>query len=106
MIMKYTISETTKTVTVETTEADGQVSLSDMEKAVKRFAKQYVDEPTPQALTFQPEAVVTAEIEAIDTPADPFDDVNFEDVTEFVLAREAQDELLANMVPANYLAAE
>ena len=100
--MRYSISETTKTVTVETTEADGQVSLSDMEKAVKRFAKQYVDEPTPQALTFQPATVVTEEVEAIDETPDPFDDVNFTDVAPEVLANEE----LANMVPANYLAAE
>jgi hypothetical protein len=97
--MRYTISETTKTVSIETTEADGQVSLTDMEKAVKRFAKQYVDEPTPQALTFQPEAVVTAEIEA--TP-DPLDGLSYTDANPFTLATEE----LEHMTPANYLAAE
>jgi hypothetical protein len=100
--MRYTISETTKTVTVETTEADGQVSLTDMEKAVKRFAKHYVDEPTPQALTFQPEAVATVDLPANEPTADPFDDMNFLDVSPEVLASEE----LKHMVPANYLAAE
>jgi hypothetical protein len=70
-----------------------------MEKAVKRFAKQYVDEPTPQALTFQPEPVVTEEIEA--TP-DPLDDLSYTDVDPYTLATEE----LEHMVPANYLAAE
>jgi hypothetical protein len=98
--MKYTISETTKTVTVETTEADGKVSLSEMEKAVKRFAKAYVDEPATQAIEYKP---VTAETQTpIDETPDPLEDVNYTDVAPEVLASEE----LANMVPANILAAE
>lgn len=97
--MRYTISETTKTVTVETTEADGKVSLNDMEKAVKRFAKMYVDEPA--ALEFKPETVSTP----IDETPDPFEDLNFTDVSPEVLASEAQADL-AHMVPENILPAE
>lgn len=94
--MRYSISETTKTVTVETTEADGQVSLTDMEKAVKRFSRQYVDEPATQALTFQPETVVT------EAMPDPLEDLSYTDVDPYTLATEE----LEHMVPANYLAAE
>ena len=96
--MKYTISETTKTVTVETTEADGNISLNEMEKAVKRFAKHYVDEPTTQAIEFKPE---TAQTEIDETP-DPLEGMNYTDVAPEVLATEE----LANMTPANFLAAE
>lgn len=88
--MKYTISETTKTVTVETTEADGKVSLSDMEKAVKRFAKMYVDEPAPQALTYEPTA--------IDETPDPLEGIEYPEVAADLLADEFR--------PANILAAE
>jgi hypothetical protein len=98
--MKYTISETTKTVTVETTEADGAVSLNEMEKAVKRFAKMYVDEPKTQAIEFKPETAPTP----IDETPDPLEDLdlNYTDVAPEVLASEE----LANMVPANIMAAE
>ena len=93
--MKYTISETTKTVTVETTEADGAVSLNEMEKAVKRFAKMYVDEPA--ALEFKPTAGTL-----IDETPDPLEDLNYTDVDPSVLAVEQ----LADMTPANILPAE
>jgi len=98
--MKYTISETTKTVTVETTEADGKVSLSDMEKATKRFMRSFVDDQPLQLEA--PKALGPTEID--ETP-DPLEDLSFTDVSPEVLAAESEYDL-ANMTPANILPAE
>lgn len=97
--MKYTISETTKTVTVETTEADGKVSLSDMEKATKRFMRSFVDDQPLQL-----EAPVAETETPVDMTPDPLEDLSYTDVSPEILA--AEYDLADNFIPANILAAE
>jgi hypothetical protein len=90
--MRYTISTSTKTITVETTK-DGEV-LRDVNEAIKMLAA-----PKPTPATWDE---VQAEAESIVNPPDLFEDVSYLDVSPEVLASEE----LASMVPANYLAAE
>ena len=94
--MKYTISE--RTITVETTQPGETLTRE-----------------TVQALTGKTEAWQAVERLAlaapepaqseIDETPDPLEDLNYTDVAPEVLAQEAQYDL-ANMIPANILAAE
>lgn len=93
--MKYTISE--RTITVETTQ-EGETLTRDTVQALtgKTEAWQTVERlalAAPEAPEVQSE---------IDLTPDPLDDLNYTDVSPEVLA----SEWLANVVPANILAAE
>ena len=95
--MKYTISE--RTITVETTQPGETLTRETVQALTgKTEAWQAVERLALAA----PEPATQSEID--ETP-DPLEDLNYTDVAPEVLAQEAQYDL-ANMVPANILAAE
>ena len=89
--MRYTISTSTKTITVETTK-DGEV-LRDVNEAIKMLALQ-------KPASWDSEEPAKAEFLA--SPSDPLDGLSYTDANPLTLATEE----LEHMVPANYLAAE
>lgn len=92
--MKYTISE--RTITVETTQPGETLTRETVQALTgKTEAWQAVERLALAA----PETATQVEID--ETP-DPLEDLNYTDVSPEVLA----NEWLANVVPANILAAE
>ena len=97
--MKVTIS--TRTVTVETTQPGETLNRETVQALTgKTEAWQTVERLALAAPETTPE-----QPSEIDTSYDPLEDLNYTDVAPEVLAQEAQYDL-ANMVPANILAAE
>lgn len=93
--MKYTISE--RTITVETTQPG---------ETLNRETVQALTGKTEAWQTVERLALAAPEVQTpIDETPDPLEDLNYTDVDPEVLAQEAQYDL-ANMVPANILAAE
>ena len=93
--MKVTIS--TRTVTVETTQPG---------ETLNRETVQALTGRTEAWQTVERLALAAPEVQTpIDETPDPLEDLNYTDVAPEVLAQEAQYDL-ANMVPANILAAE
>ena len=93
--MKYTISE--RTITVETTQPG---------ETLNRETVQALTGKTEAWQTVERLALAAPEVQTpIDETPDPLEDLNYTDVAPEVLAQEAQYDL-ANMVPANTLAAE
>ena len=95
--MKYTVSE--RTITVETTEPGEQLTRETVQALTSR---------TEAWQTVERLALAAPEVQTpIDMTPDPLEDLglSYTDVDPEVLAKEAQYDL-ANMVPANILAAE
>ena len=93
--MKVTIS--TRTVTVETTQPG---------ETLNRETVQALTGRTEAWQTVERLALAAPEVQTpIDETPDPLEGLNYTDVAPEVLAQEAQYDL-ANMVPANILAAE
>ena len=93
--MKVTIS--TRTVTVETTQPG---------ETLNRETVQALTGRTEAWQTVERLALAAPEVQTpIDETPDPLEDLNYTDVDPEVLAQEAQYDL-ANMVPANTMAAE
>lgn len=92
--MKVTIR--VETTTFETTHQGERIDAGTVQALTSRKAVSWDDvKAEALALTHTP----------IDETPDPLDDLNYTDVAPEVLASEAQADL-ANMVPANILAAE
>jgi hypothetical protein len=95
MNMKYTISE--RTVTIETTQPGEALNRETVQALTER--KTTADYIERLALAAPETKVEKVEI---DEAYDPLEDLNYTDVSPEVLANEE----LANMTPANFLAAE
>ena len=95
--MKYTISE--RTITVETTEPGEQLTRETVQALTGRTEAWQTVERLALAA---PETTPAQPVE-IDQSYDPLEDLNYTDVDPEVLASEYD---LANMVPANIMAAE
>jgi hypothetical protein len=98
-IMEYTVSE--RTITVRTTEPGEQLTRETVQALTGRTeARQTVERLALAAPETTPE-----QPSEIDTSYDPLE-LHYEDVSPEVLANEFAGYDLANMVPANILAAE
>ncbi len=94
--MKYTVSE--RTITVETTEPGEQLTRETVQALTGR---------TEAWQTVERLALAAPEVQTpIDMTPDPLEDLSFTDVSPEVLANEFAGYDLANMVPANVMAAE
>ena len=94
--MKYTISE--RTITVETTQPG---------ETLNRETVQAITGRTEAWETVERLALAAPEVQTpIDMTPDPLEDLSFTDVSPEVLANEFAGYDLANMVPANIMAAE
>lgn len=92
--MKYTISE--RTITVETTQPGETLNRETVQALTERKTEAWQ--------TVERLALAAPEIQTpIDETPDPLEDMSFTDVSPEVLASEYD---LANMIPANILAAE
>ena len=99
--MKYTVSE--RTITVETTEPGEQLTRETVQALTSRTeAWQTVERLALAAPETTPE--VQSEIDLTPDPLEP--DFRYTDVSPEILANEFAGYDLANMVPANILAAE
>ena len=95
--MRYQISE--RTITVETTEK-GETLTRDTVEALTGKTEAW---RTVERLALAAPETTPEQPSEIDTSYDPLEDVNYTDVSPEIIAQEFD---LANMIPANILAAE